>query len=160
MNKKRNNLTPQDMIAMKEIARNLNRLLNQNNITRTDLAKAINIPLSTLSGYTLGTSLPIAGNVQKIADYFGLKKSDIDPRFLTTNNFFSNNEINSNNKHSNLNNTSNSNNVTNNYYQDNKDCECEISTDTFNKIVSNITKLNKEELKDLTNIINILLKAK
>jgi hypothetical protein len=41
----------------------------------------LSIPKSTLTGYVQGTSLPTAGNVQKLADYFNVKKSDLDLRF-------------------------------------------------------------------------------
>ncbi|MBF0709763.1 hypothetical protein IR059_00800 [Gemella sp. GL1.1] len=39
------------------------------------------MPKSTITGYTKGTSLPTAGNVQKIADYFNVAKSELDLRF-------------------------------------------------------------------------------
>ncbi|HBI2077463.1 TPA: LexA family transcriptional regulator [Enterococcus faecalis] len=46
-----------------------------------DIHVATNIPKSTLTGYIKGTSTPNKGNIQKIADFFGVKKSKIDPRF-------------------------------------------------------------------------------
>ncbi|WP_413770214.1 LexA family protein, partial [Vibrio vulnificus] len=42
------------------------------------------IPVSTLSGYFAKRSTPNAGAVQKLADYFGVNKSDIDPRYGTS----------------------------------------------------------------------------
>ena len=45
----------------------------------------MNIPKSTLTGYVKGTSLPTPGNIQKIADYFNVKKSDLDLRFSNQN---------------------------------------------------------------------------
>lgn len=77
----RGKLTPQDIEYMKTISVNINRLLNEQNKKQIDITRETKIPPSTLTGYVKGTSLPIPGNVQKIADYFGVLKSDIDPRF-------------------------------------------------------------------------------
>ena len=77
----RGKLTPQDIEYMKTISVNINRLLNEQNKKQIDIARETKIPPSTLTGYVKGTSLPIPGNVQKIADFFGVLKSDIDPRF-------------------------------------------------------------------------------
>ena len=49
----------------------------------THLADKLDIPRSSFNEYVRGNALPRPGNVQKIADYFGLLKSDIDPRFKT-----------------------------------------------------------------------------
>lgn len=56
-------------------------MLNETSTKQVELSKATGIPPSTLTGYVKGTPLPIPCNVQKIADYFELMKSDIDPRF-------------------------------------------------------------------------------
>lgn len=56
-------------------------MVNETSTKQVELSKAAGIPPSTLTGYVKGTSLPIPDNVQKIADYFELMKSDIDPRF-------------------------------------------------------------------------------
>lgn len=77
----RGKLTPQEIELMSVISANINRYLTEQNKKQIDLSRGTGIPPSTLTGYVKGTSLPIPGNVQKIADYFGLKKSDIDPRF-------------------------------------------------------------------------------
>ncbi|HEM5176763.1 TPA: helix-turn-helix transcriptional regulator [Streptococcus suis] len=80
----RGKLTPQEIELMSVISANINRYLTEQNKKQIDLSRGTGIPPSTLTGYVKGTSLPIPGNVQKIADYFGLKKSDIDPRFKST----------------------------------------------------------------------------
>ncbi|HFU4055363.1 TPA: helix-turn-helix transcriptional regulator [Streptococcus suis] len=80
----RGKLTPQEIELMGVISANINRYLTEQNKKQIDLSRGTGIPPSTLTGYVKGTSLPIPGNVQKIADYFGLKKSDIDPRFKST----------------------------------------------------------------------------
>lgn len=77
----RGKLTPQDYEYMKTISNNINKYLQRENYKQVDLVRATGIPASTLTGYVKGTSLPIPGNVQKIADFFGVLKSDIDPRF-------------------------------------------------------------------------------
>lgn len=80
----RGKLTPQDYEYMKKIAANINALLASQNKKQIDVVRETGIPASTLTGYVKGTSLPIPGNVQKIADFFGVKKSQIDPRFKST----------------------------------------------------------------------------
>ena len=81
----RGKLTPQDKEDMKVFSANLNSLLSDRNCKQAELSRATGIPPSTLTGYVKGTSLPIPGNVQKIADFFGVPKSTLDPRFVTAN---------------------------------------------------------------------------
>jgi transcriptional regulator with XRE-family HTH domain len=77
-------LTPQDTLNKKIVSANLNNLLNSQNKKQIDIHRATKIPKSTLTGYFKGTSLPTLGNVQKLADFFNVLKSDIDPRFSST----------------------------------------------------------------------------
>ena len=77
----RGELTPKDIEIRKIISSNINNLLAQSNKRQIDIHVATNIPKSTLTGYIKGTSTPNKGNIQKIADFFGVKKSKIDPRF-------------------------------------------------------------------------------
>lgn len=79
----RGKLTPQDKEDMKVFSANLNAILSDRNCKQVELSRATGIPASTLTGYVKGTSLPIPGNVQKIADYFGILKSTLDPRFAS-----------------------------------------------------------------------------
>ena len=79
----RGKLTPQDKEDMKVFSANLNAILSDKNCKQVELSRATGIPASTLTGYVKGTSLPIPGNVQKIADYFGVLKSTLDPRFAS-----------------------------------------------------------------------------
>ena len=81
----RGKLTPQDKEGMKAFSANLNSILSDRNCKQAELSRATGIPPSTLTGYVKGTSLPIPGNVQKIADFFGVPKSTLDPRFVTAN---------------------------------------------------------------------------
>ena len=77
----RGKLTPQDYDVMRIISHNINELLTTGGYKQIELSRNTKIPPSTLTGYVKGTTLPIPGNVEKIAKFFGVKKSDIDPRF-------------------------------------------------------------------------------
>lgn len=79
----RRELTPQEIQMRKIISSNLISLAEQNHITQTEISEKLDIPKSTINGYFNGTSVPNSGNVQKLADYFNVQKSDIDPRFKT-----------------------------------------------------------------------------
>jgi phage repressor protein C with HTH and peptisase S24 domain len=78
--------SPQDDKNKLYFSIKLNELLNLNNKKQIDLHRDLQIPKSTITGYVKGTSLPTMGNLQKIADYFNVLKSDIDLRFKTANN--------------------------------------------------------------------------
>ncbi|WP_440894932.1 XRE family transcriptional regulator [Amphibacillus sp. Q70] len=77
----RGELTPIEEFSKKFFSNRLNQLLIKQNKKQVDLHKATQIPRSTLTGYVKGETLPKPGNVQKIADFFNVAKSDIDPRF-------------------------------------------------------------------------------
>ena len=81
----RGKITPQDKKDMTVFSANRNSILSDRNCKQAELSRATGIPPSTLTGYVKGTSLPIPGNVQKIADFFGVPKSTLDPRFVTAN---------------------------------------------------------------------------
>lgn len=81
MAKGRGRQTPQEVEAKNYFSNKLNELLKSRNKKQIDLHRDLGIPKTTISSYVKGVSLPNAGNLQKIADYFGLKKSDLDPRF-------------------------------------------------------------------------------
>lgn len=75
----RNKLSEFDQSLREQISKNLKQLCE--NMTQSELSELTGIPESTISGYFAMRSTPNAGNVQKIADALGVKKSDIDPRF-------------------------------------------------------------------------------
>lgn len=77
----RGELTPQDIEIREKISRNINQLIIERGVTQVDIHNHTKIPKSTLTGYVKGTSTPNAGNVQKLADFFNVPKSVIDPRF-------------------------------------------------------------------------------
>ncbi|MFC0232707.1 LexA family transcriptional regulator [Vagococcus entomophilus] len=77
----RGELTPQEIENRKIISENLKKLLLEKKSTQVDIHRITKIPKSTLTGYFKGTSTPNPGNIQKLANYFNVPKSVIDPRF-------------------------------------------------------------------------------
>ena len=77
--------SPQDLKNREFFSENLTRIMKEKNIRQVDLHNALGIPKSTLTGYVKGRSMPTAGNLQKLADFLHVKKSDLDPRFLHNN---------------------------------------------------------------------------
>jgi transcriptional regulator with XRE-family HTH domain len=78
----RNQLSDFDRKIRKEISENLKKYTSH--MTQGELSRLTGIPASTLSGYFAMRSTPNAGTIQKIADALKLEKSDLDPRFATT----------------------------------------------------------------------------
>lgn len=79
--KGRGQQSPLDLQYKQVIAKNLHSLTNQKKLKQVDVSKGTSISISTLNGYYQGQRLPSPGNVQKLADFFNVNKSDIDPRF-------------------------------------------------------------------------------
>ncbi|HEV1622292.1 TPA: helix-turn-helix domain-containing protein [Streptococcus pneumoniae] len=73
--------SPQDLKNREYFSNNLNRVMKEKGIRQIDLHNTLEIPKSTITGYVKGRSMPTSGNLQKLADYLGVKKSDLDPRF-------------------------------------------------------------------------------
>lgn len=82
----RSTLTPQEEENRRKIPLKLNKLLKERNVTQAEVSRRLGIPPTTLTGYFKGTSTPNPGNIQKLADFFGVAKSVIDPRFSMPNN--------------------------------------------------------------------------
>lgn len=66
------------------IATNIKKLITDNKITQKKLAQQIGISPSTMSDYMNLRSNPSHGVIQKIADFFGVMKSDIDTTYKET----------------------------------------------------------------------------
>ncbi|CKL38623.1 cI repressor [Streptococcus pneumoniae] len=66
---------------MQIIAENITHFRKQRGITQKELAKKVGITASTMTDYMKLRSAPSFGVIQKLADYFGVKKSDIDTTF-------------------------------------------------------------------------------
>ena len=73
--------SPQDIKNREIFSQNLNRIMKNKGVRQIDLHNNLGIPKSTITGYVKGYSMPTLGNIQKIADYLNIKKSDLDPRF-------------------------------------------------------------------------------
>ena len=77
-------LTPLEIKYKQIISTKLNDLLNLKNVKKVDINKATGIPSSTITDYFKGRSLPSPENVEKLAKFFNVDKSEIDPRFKTS----------------------------------------------------------------------------
>lgn len=75
------NESPQDIKNKKILAKNLKELSFKKKVKQVDVSKSTGISLSTLNGYYNAQRLPSPGNVEKLADFFNVSKSTLDPRF-------------------------------------------------------------------------------
>ena len=66
---------------MQVIAENITYYRKQRGITQKELAKEVGITPSTMTDYMKLRSAPSFGVIQKLANFFGIKKSDIDTTF-------------------------------------------------------------------------------
>lgn len=58
-------------------ARNLNYYMKQTGKLQSDIITELHINKSTISTWCKGTKMPRMGTIQLLADYFGIKKSDL-----------------------------------------------------------------------------------
>ena len=58
-------------------SKNLNKYLSRSQKTQKEVAAAINVSPQTFNTWCQGIALPRMGKVQKLADYFGILKSDL-----------------------------------------------------------------------------------
>lgn len=72
--------TPQDEAMRTIVSSNIKKYLDIKKKKAVDLQKNTGISQSSISEYINGKSLPNPGNLQKIADFFGVLREDIDPR--------------------------------------------------------------------------------
>lgn len=80
----RGELTPKEIETRKKISQNINKLISERNVSQVEIHNHTKIPKSTLTGYVKGTSTPNPGNVQKLATFFNVPKSVIDPRYSSS----------------------------------------------------------------------------
>lgn len=59
------------------IGKNIDKLLNQHDMTNAELAKVLSISESAVGKWILGHNAPSMGNIQKIATFFNVPKSAI-----------------------------------------------------------------------------------
>ena len=58
-------------------ATNLNRYMQERNVTRNDLSEAIGVSYFTVTDWVKGKKYPRMDKVEKLAQYFGILKSDL-----------------------------------------------------------------------------------
>lgn len=57
--------------------RNLTYYMNKNDLSQKEVADAIGVSPQTFNTWVQGIALPRMGKIQALADYFGIKKSDL-----------------------------------------------------------------------------------
>ena len=66
------------------ISRNLLRLLGDSQKSQKEVADAIGVSAQTFNTWVKGIAIPRMGKIQKLADYFGINKTDIIEPFADT----------------------------------------------------------------------------
>ena len=65
-------------LGNKEIfSRNLRRYIDSSDVTQKEVAKAIGVSTGTFNDWVKGRAYPRMDKVQLLAEYFGIKKSDL-----------------------------------------------------------------------------------
>lgn len=65
-------------IASKDVlAKNLRKYISMSGKDRKEIARALNIPYSTLTDWVNANKYPRIDNIEKMAVYFGVSKSDL-----------------------------------------------------------------------------------
>lgn len=59
------------------LAKNLRKYISMSGKDRKDIARALGIPYSTLTDWVNANKYPRINNIEKMADYFGVSKSDL-----------------------------------------------------------------------------------
>lgn len=59
------------------IANNLNKFMRQNNVTQLDLAEYMEVSQATISNWCKGIKMPRMDKIDKICNYFNIKRSDL-----------------------------------------------------------------------------------
>lgn len=57
--------------------KNLSHYMSMNDLTQKEVADAIGVSPQTFNTWMQGIALPRMGKIQALADYFGIKKSDL-----------------------------------------------------------------------------------
>jgi len=58
-------------------AENLQKYMEENNVSRRDLSDALGISYFTITSWVNGTKYPRMDKVEMLANYFGIQKSDL-----------------------------------------------------------------------------------
>ena len=73
----------------KIFSKNLNFYINKNNLKQLEIAKSIGVSPQTFNTWVKGIAIPRMGKIQKLADYFGIYKSDLLEEKITNTDVFS-----------------------------------------------------------------------
>lgn len=65
------------------MAKNLRRLMSEKNVTAKEMSKALHFPYTTLLSWLNAENYPRIDKIEIMADYFGVKKSDLIEEKLT-----------------------------------------------------------------------------
>lgn len=66
-----------------QIANNLKAILKEKDLSQVELSIGTGISKSTISDYVRAATMMKVGNLEKIADFLRVRKSDIDPTFFS-----------------------------------------------------------------------------
>ena len=66
-----------DTDARKVFQKNFIQIMKVRRKTQSDISRALNIPLSTVSSWYNGASYPRVDKMQALADYFGISMKDL-----------------------------------------------------------------------------------
>ena len=58
------------------------KIMKERKVSRKELAKGLNVPYTTLTDWCTGRIFPRVEKINMIADYFGIKKSDLIEEML------------------------------------------------------------------------------
>ncbi|HEY9571253.1 MAG TPA: XRE family transcriptional regulator [Metalysinibacillus sp.] len=68
------------------MAKNLSHYIDRSGKTQTDISRELNIPETTMSNWIRGNTYPRTDKVQLLADYFGVRRSDLTEERSVINN--------------------------------------------------------------------------
>lgn len=77
----RRKITEVERNIMKEISKNLRKILKDTGWNQKELAEKVGLSTSVMSDYLNEKTMATPGSVQMMADALGLEKGDIDPSF-------------------------------------------------------------------------------
>ena len=74
-----------DLGNKKIMASNIQRLMEANDVSRNELAKAVDAPYTTVRDWIKGNTYPRIDKIERMARFFGVNKSDLVERYTVSN---------------------------------------------------------------------------
>lgn len=122
----------------KIFANNLKKLLAENGMSQTELAKKLNVSQQSVSSWVSGKTVPRMGKIEELSILFNVSKSKIiEPVNNIESGDNSKNNLNSNNKTTN-------NNTTNNFFEN---CKEKDKNNAFTEILQLLPLLKIDEIR-------------